>query len=94
VGGGNQLTSDGRPPPPRRRDQIANTSDVYLEQLKADTKARKESFLLGDYEGHQRVWESSKIKELENALNENPFYERYLFFYSFILHILLSRFFA
>lgn len=69
-------TSGGNPPPPRRRDQIANASDVYLEQLKADTKARKESFLLGDYEGHQSVWKTPKIKELENYLQQNPYFER------------------
>ena len=69
-------SSSGPPPPPRRRDQIANTSDVYLEQLKADTKARKESFLLGDDEGYQSVWKTPKIKDLENALVENPFFER------------------
>ena len=69
-------SSSGPPPPPRRRDQISNTSDVYLEQLKADTKARKESFLLGDDEGFQSVWNTPKIKDLENALVENPFFER------------------
>jgi len=65
----------GSLPPPRRRDQIANTSDVYLEQLKADTKSRKESFLVGDYEGHQSVWKTPRIKELENSFKTNPYFE-------------------
>ena len=63
------------PPPPRRREQIANTSDLYLEQLKADTKFRKEAFLLGDHDGHQQVWVDPKIKELENKIVENPYFQ-------------------
>jgi len=75
--GGPPVVSAGSdaPPPPRRREQIANASDLYLEQLKADTKSRKESFLLGDYDGYQSVWVNPKIKELEKKIVDNPYFQ-------------------
>jgi len=75
--GGPPVVSSGSdaPPPPRRREQIANASDLYLAQLKADTKSRKESFLLGDYDGYQSVWVSPNIKELEEKMVENPYFQ-------------------
>merc|ERR1712194_614249 len=58
----------------RDADKISNTSDMYLAQLKLDTKLRKESFLQGDYEKYNQAFTDERVKKLPTELSKNPFF--------------------
>jgi len=61
-------------PPPRKKAKIANTSDLYLEQLKIDTKARLGARMSGDVDSANKPWEDPRIHELKFRVN--PFLEK------------------
>jgi len=54
-------------------NSINSTSDLYLEQLKADTAVRKKALWEGDMDTFNTVFESEEVKALKELDDSNPF---------------------
>ena len=52
---------------------MSNTADVYLAQLKQDTKIRKIARMGGDFETANTVFGDDSIREIGESYNENPY---------------------
>ena len=52
---------------------MSNTADVYLAQLKQDTKVRKIARMSGDFETANTVFGDDSIREIGESYNENPY---------------------
>ena len=52
---------------------MSNTADVYLAQLKQDTKIRKIARMGGDLETANTVFGDDSIREIGESYNENPY---------------------
>ena len=55
------------------KPKITSTSDLYLEQLKADTRQRKKALWEGDMETFNAVWTNPEIEKLAELEADNPF---------------------
>lgn len=57
----------------RDADAVANSADVYFAQLKLDSRIRKQAFLSGEEEQSNKVFEDQRVKDLGDALENNPY---------------------
>ncbi|GMI47080.1 hypothetical protein TrCOL_g7146 [Triparma columacea] len=56
-----------------KMNSINSTSDLYLEQLKADTAVRKKALWEGDMDKFNTVFEHDEVKVLKEMDESNPF---------------------
>eukprot|EP00518_Triparma_eleuthera_P008432 CAMPEP_0182486672 /NCGR_PEP_ID=MMETSP1319-20130603/47512_1 /TAXON_ID=172717 /ORGANISM="Bolidomonas pacifica, Strain RCC208" /LENGTH=228 /DNA_ID=CAMNT_0024688773 /DNA_START=89 /DNA_END=771 /DNA_ORIENTATION=+ len=71
--GGGDAPPRSIPNPVDPSKHISSTSDLYLEQLKADTRQRKKALFEGDMDTFNAVWTAPEIAKLKEIEQDNPF---------------------